>query len=185
MKENKVLSSFDLGQDTYPVDLAILGGNKKLFTICIGSSDGKVSLFTLSGKISKIIWNVCMFHVRMLTIFFQFSKAGQIRLEKKWAAHQGACIQCRASPNGTEILTCGEDGTVKIWSKSGLLRTTLASLGQAIYAVAWSPDGTNVVMSQATKIQTKSIQPSARSEIWNAHSALITGSPTHSRMIQP
>ena len=54
MKENKVLSSFDLGQDTYPVDLAILGGNKKLFTICIGSSDGKVSLFTLSGKISKI-----------------------------------------------------------------------------------------------------------------------------------
>jgi len=148
IQENKVLSSFDLGQDTYPVDLAILGGNKKLFTICIGSSDGKVSLFTLS--------------------------AGQIRLEKKWAAHQGACIQCRASPNGTEILTCGEDGTVKIWSKSGLLRTTLASLGQAIYAVAWSPDGTNVVMSQATKIQTKSIQPSARSEIWNAHSALIT-----------
>ena len=74
-----------------------------------------------------------------------------------------------------KILTCGEDGIVKIWSKSGLLRTTLASLGQAIYAVAWSPDGTNVVMSQATKIQTKSIQPSARSEIWNAHSALITG----------
>ena len=130
---------------------------------------------------------VRMFYVRtcMLRIFLQFSKAGQIRLEKKWAAHQGACIQCRASPNGTEILTCGEDGTVKIWSKSGLLRTTLASLGQAIYAVAWSPDGTNVVMSQATKIQTKSIQPSARSEIWNAHTALITGSPTHSRMVQP
>ena len=50
--ENKILSSFDLGQDTYPVDLAILGGNKKMFTICIGSSDGKVSLFTLSGIIS-------------------------------------------------------------------------------------------------------------------------------------
>ena len=118
-------------------------------TVAIGSTDGKVSLFSLS--------------------------AGQLRPEKKWSAHQGACIQCSSSPNGTEILTCGEDGTVKVWSKSGLLRTTLASSGQAIYAAAWSPDGTHVVFTQGNRIQTKSLQPNTRNETWNAHSALITG----------
>jgi intraflagellar transport protein 80 len=95
--------------------------------------------------------------------------SGQFRPEKKWVAHQGACIRCIASPSGTEILTCGEDGTVKIWSRNGLLRSTLASLGQAIYSVFWSPDGSKVVLSSQSKIQVKSLVPNARGEIWTAH----------------
>ena len=41
----------------------------------------------------------------------------------------------------------------KVWSKAGLLRSTLVSLGQAIYAAAWSPDGAHVVLSQVSKIK--------------------------------
>lgn len=144
-------TSFDLGSDTYPIDLDVISGGsgpKKMYTVALGSSDGKVSLFSLN--------------------------AGQVRLEKKWSAHQGACIRCSASPSGLELLTCGEDGCVKIWSRNGLLRTQLASTGQAVYAADWSPDGQGVVLSESTKILTKSLQPSARHECWNAHAALIT-----------
>ena len=42
IQENTVTSTFDLGPDLFPVDVAILGGNKKVYTVCIGSTDGKV-----------------------------------------------------------------------------------------------------------------------------------------------
>ena len=66
---------------------------------------------------------------------------------------------------------------------------------KAVYAADWSPDGSAIVISEATKIMTKSLQlrfllqsklnlkisfkkpwkkPSARHECWNAHAALIT-----------
>ena len=65
---------------------------------------------------------------------------------------------------------------------------------KAVYAADWSPDGSAIVISEGTKIMTKSLQlrfftrlslryeiscknlkkPSARHECWNAHAALIT-----------
>ena len=37
-------------------------------------------------------------------------------------------------------MTGGEDGAVKIWSKSGMLRSTLATNTSPVYCVSWSPD---------------------------------------------
>ena len=37
-------------------------------------------------------------------------------------------------------MTGGEDGAVKIWSKSGMLRSTLATNNSPVYCVSWSPD---------------------------------------------
>ena len=64
VQSGQVVSSLDLGAETYPIDLAVLGsgGNKKLHAVALASSDGKVTLFSIA--------------------------AGQIRLEKKWTAHQ-------------------------------------------------------------------------------------------------
>ena len=85
-------------------------GQKKMHTVALGVSDGKVSLFSLT--------------------------AGQVRFEKKWTAHQGACIRCVTSPSGLEQLTCGEDGQVKVWSRNGPLRTQLAS-GRGYFINIW------------------------------------------------
>jgi intraflagellar transport protein 80 len=52
------------------------------------------------------------------------SKNGKI--EKSVEAHIGACICVRWSYDGSMIATSGEDGLVKLWSKSGMLRSTLA-----------------------------------------------------------
>ena len=51
------------------------------------------------------------------------SKNGKI--EKGVDAHTGACICLKWSSDGTMIVTGGEDGQVKLWSKSGMLRSAL------------------------------------------------------------
>ena len=144
--------------DTFPVDLTVLGGGagRKNASVCLATSDGKILTFAYAS--------------------------GQFRAEKRWSAHQGATIQCVASPNGTEILSCGEDGTVKIWSRNGLLRSTLASLGKAAYCVDWSPDGAKVVFSSQSKVQTKAIAPNSRGEIWTAHHPVVTGLARYSEI---
>ena len=48
------------------------------------------------------------------------------KTEKSVEAHNGACICCKWSFDGTMLVTGGEDGQVKLWSKSGNLRSTLA-----------------------------------------------------------
>ena len=52
------------------------------------------------------------------------SKAG--RVEKNVAeAHQGAIISIKWSYEGAALATAGEDGAVKVWSKGGMLRSSL------------------------------------------------------------
>jgi intraflagellar transport protein 80 len=55
--------------------------------------------------------------------FFIMSKNGKV--EKSVEAHVGACICCKWSHDGTMIVTGGEDGQVKLWSKSAMLRSAL------------------------------------------------------------
>ena len=63
-------------------------------------------------------------------LFFVTSAEGKIqlvnakswRLEKSADAHRGACLSAKWSPDGAGIVTGGEDGAVKIWSKSVMLR---------------------------------------------------------------
>ena len=65
-----------------------------------------------------------MFAVSCTDGSFRFvSRSG--REEKKIAAHEGAVIVVRWSHDGSALLTAGEDGDVKIWSKSGNLIFTL------------------------------------------------------------
>ena len=50
------------------------------------------------------------------------SGAPSARLEKGVDSHRGACLSGRWSHDGAGIVTGGEDGAVKIWSRSGMLR---------------------------------------------------------------
>jgi intraflagellar transport protein 80 len=96
------------------------------------------------------------------------------REEKKFTAHEGAVLQLKWSRDGTAIVTTGEDGDVKIWSKSGNLRSTLASLGQAVYCSSWSPDDEQLLMSSGKSLMIKSTQSSAKKNVqWNAHDGII------------
>jgi intraflagellar transport protein 80 len=52
------------------------------------------------------------------------------REEKKINAHEGAVLLVKWSHDGSALLTTGEDGDVKTWSKNGNLRSCLVSVGQ-------------------------------------------------------
>lgn len=44
------------------------------------------------------------------------------RVERNISAHNGAISSCRWTPDGSGLLTAGEDGMIKIWSRAGMLR---------------------------------------------------------------
>jgi intraflagellar transport protein 80 len=79
----------------------------------------------------------------------------------------------RWSHDGTALVTVGEDGHVKIWSRSGMLRSTLAQTGCPVYAVVWSPDSDQVLYSNDKQLIIKPLQPAQKPTSWKAHENLI------------
>jgi WD40 repeat protein len=81
-------------------------------------ADGSVRLLTLTGGVDKQAHN----------------------------AHTGAAICVRWNHSGTAFASGGEDGAVKIWSATGLIRATIAQNRHPVHALAWSPDSGMVSM---------------------------------------
>lgn len=95
------------------------------------------------------------------------------REEKKVQAHEGATILIRWSRDGSAILTAGEDGDVKLWSKSGNLRSLLASLGQSVYCACWGPDDDQILIGNGKSLMIKSVQANKKNLQWVAHDGII------------
>ncbi|XP_014740018.1 PREDICTED: intraflagellar transport protein 80 homolog [Sturnus vulgaris] len=104
---NETTRVLKLPDDVYPLDLHWfprgIGGKKQ----------SQAEIFVLTSSDGK-------FHL--------ISKLG--RVEKSVEAHCGAVLAGRWNYEGTALVTAGEDGQVKIWSKSGMLRSTLAQQGE-------------------------------------------------------
>lgn len=103
--------------------------------------------------------------------FYLISKSG--RIEKSVDAHRGAVLAGKWSHDGTALVTAGEDGQVKIWSRTGMLRSTLASNNISVYSVAWGPNSDQVLYSFGHHMVIKPLQPKAKPLQWNAHDGLI------------
>jgi intraflagellar transport protein 80 len=95
------------------------------------------------------------------------------REEKKVDAHRGAVISLEWSFDGSAIATAGEDGCVKVWSRSGMLRSTLTQMPHAVYSVVWSPDCEHLLFACNRKILLKSIQAGQKSVEWKAHDGIV------------
>jgi intraflagellar transport protein 80 len=95
------------------------------------------------------------------------------REEKKVTAHEGAVIKIKWSHDGSALLTAGEDGEVKIWSKSGNLRSTLVATPQSVYAMCWGPDDDQVVIATGKNLLIKTVQTSKKNLEWPAHEGVV------------
>ena len=82
-------------------------------------------------------------------------------------------LQIKWSHDGTALLTTGEDGDVKVWSKTGNIRSVLASLGQAIYSASWSPDDEQILICNGKTVMIKATQANKKNLQWNAHDGII------------
>jgi WD40 repeat protein len=73
--------------------------------------------------------------------------------------HEGPVFGVDFNPDGTRIVSCGNDGTVKIWdAQNGQLLQTYKCHETRISGVAWSPDGKHLA--------TASLDHTAR--VWDA-----------------
>uniref|UniRef100_A0A8D0B0J4 Intraflagellar transport protein 80 homolog n=1 Tax=Salvator merianae TaxID=96440 RepID=A0A8D0B0J4_SALMN len=139
-----------LPDDIYPIDLhwfpRSLSGKKQIQAenFVLTSSDGKFHLISKTG-----------------------------RVEKSVEAHCGAVLAGRWNYEGTALVTVGEDGQIKIWSKSGMLRSTLAQQGTPIYSVAWCPNSEKILYTSGKQLIIKPLQPSAKILQWKAHDGII------------
>ena len=100
--------------------------------------------------------------------------------------YRGACLTGRWSHDGAGIVTGGEDGAVKIWSRSGMLRSTLAANSVPVYALAWSPDASAVLYAVDKLLTIKPLAPNSKPMQWRAHDGLILcvdWSPSNSRIV--
>eukprot|EP01038_Epipyxis_sp_PR26KG_P012029 gene12029-16102_t len=152
--------------------------------ICKWGADGEklgiVPIKELNIFITSICWfptagvkqTMDTFAVSCTDGTFRFiSRSG--REEKKVAAHEGAVILIKWSHDGSAILTAGEDGDVKIWSKSGNLRSCLASVGQTIYCACWGPDDDQVLIANGKLLMIKTVQANRKNLQWNAHDGIV------------
>jgi intraflagellar transport protein 80 len=95
------------------------------------------------------------------------------REEKKVDAHRGAVISLKWSFDGSALASSGEDGSVKVWSRTGMLRSTLNQMPQAVYSVVWSPDGEHLLFACGQKVHLKSIQAGQKQVEWKAHDGVV------------
>ncbi|KAB0374163.1 hypothetical protein FD755_014419 [Muntiacus reevesi] len=139
-----------LPDDIYPIDL-------HWFPRSLGvKKQTQAEIFVLTSSDGK-------FHL--------VSKLG--RVEKSVEAHCGAVLAGRWNYEGTALVTVGEDGQIKIWSKTGMLRSTLAHQGTPVYSVAWGPDSEKVLYTAGKQLIIKPLQPNAKILQWKAHDGII------------
>lgn len=83
--------------------------------------------------------------------------------EKKVSATTvgGAVISVRWSHDGQAIVTGGEDGAVKVWSRAGMLRTTLVSGAKPVFAVRWGGDNNSILSAAGRELSITALQGEA------------------------
>jgi intraflagellar transport protein 80 len=62
---------------------------------------------------------------------------------------------------------------IKIWSRSGLLRSTLAQTDSMVHSLSWSPDSNAVAFSSGKDVIVKPVAPQAKQLNWKAHEGVV------------
>ncbi|KAI8586701.1 WD40-repeat-containing domain protein [Geranomyces variabilis] len=103
--------------------------------------------------------------------FYLIAKSG--RVEKEVDAHKGAVLCLRWNTEASALVTAGEDGHVKIWSRSGMLRSVLIQTGYPVYSIAWAPDNDQLLLTNGRNLMIKSLQPGSKPQQWKGHDSVI------------
>ncbi|KAL5281188.1 IFT80 family protein [Megaselia abdita] len=96
-----------------------------------------------------------------------------IRMEKNISAHSMAIVSGRWSTDGAGLFTASEDGVIKIWSRSGMLRSTVVQSTEPIISACWSPNSTAIAFCQGGSIAIKPLAANSKISKWKAHEGLV------------
>ena len=111
-----------------PTSFCVLSSGQRSQTkVVLGTESGDLLFLDLTGKIQK----------------------------KVAEAHTGELVDLKASKDGQSMISVGEDGTVKLWSNSGLLRKKIAGFEEYPTAFDWSNDSALLAVGTPNKITIK------------------------------
>lgn len=103
-----------------------------------------------------------------------------IRMEKNISAHSMAIVSGRWSTDGAGLFTgnysfdimklwlkwkfptASEDGVIKIWSRSGMLRSTVVQSTEPIITACWSPNSSAIAFCQGGNIAIKPLAANSK-----------------------
>lgn len=96
------------------------------------------------------------------------------REEKKVQAHHGAAIKVLWNSDGTALYSGGEDGELKVWSKTGNLRSTPVKTGCPLYSFSVGPGGEQVCHVKDRRLCVERVgTEKKKGKSWKAHDAAI------------
>lgn len=95
------------------------------------------------------------------------------RAERIINAHVGPINACRWSNDGTGLLSAGEDGIIKIWSKLGMLRSTIIQNESPIRIACWSSNSSAIAYCSGPFIAIKPIAANSKLIKWKAHDGSV------------
>lgn len=80
----------------------------------------------------------------------------------------------KLSRDESAILTAGEDGQIKVWSKTGLLRNTITTESSPIHCALWSSDQMErVLYSSNDQLNIRPLIPNSKTIRWVAHKGYV------------
>lgn len=95
------------------------------------------------------------------------------RQEKRVEASTAAVISLRWNYEGSALVTAGEDGAVKVWSRSGMLRSVIATSAKPVYSVCWGADNEMILYATGRDLIIQSVQADRRQLKWKAHDGVV------------
>ena len=96
------------------------------------------------------------------------------RVERRVAdAHRGAVTSVRWNPDGTALVTAGEDGAVRTWSRAGELRSAVEQRDAATYCASWRGDGSALAFGCGRDLFVKPLDAGRKTIKWRAHDGVV------------
>lgn len=94
-------------------------------------------------------------------------------MERSISAHNAAITSCRWSSDGSGLLTSAEDGAIKIFSRTGMLRSTVIQNEGLIVCARWAPNSIAIAFCQGSTVAIKPLAANSKLIKWQAHEGLV------------
>jgi WD40 repeat protein len=120
------------------------------------NSFSKIKILSDGNKKTKTIHNIDFSHDSKMIAASSIDGNARVwniqdnSLPFRYKAHNGTDDDIKFSPDDQEIVTAGDDGTVKFWSRTGKLRRSIEGLGAS--SMAFSPDAKTLITANVSGI---------------------------------